>query len=331
MPAWITFAFLWITTCFLGINLWKLTLSGVSWYAKGSTYTHAGNNRQEEADMKKHYEFVTVEGLNDGCTHAEVSAPYAVSEWEIKNQDFAPGKMEECTRCGASRYVKEEDSMSNGHSYKEEVTREHDAFCIAAALQSALENRADNQDFSFTLEEALEESYGYLAEGLSNCRCRFAAMTGEKRVDYLLQFSDSALEAMQAGGYYNDSTGEYMVISWDDFCTVMDARNERHAHWEAETLANELVGNQDSYSAVISSDTVSQPLYSLQVNGETSKHAEAVTRWGIAYGVARELTAHGVDADSNAAQIAAVLKTLNQPSSVILGDLEFSTFFEANN
>lgn len=217
------------------------------------------------------------------------------------------------------------------HSYKEQVTEEHDAFCITAALQSVLENRRDSNNYVFTVEDALEEAYGYIAEGLSFCRCMFAAMSADKRIEYALQFSDGALVAMTNGGYYCDGNGELMTMTWEEYVAVNRARNERNAHWEAEYLANELVGNQDSYSAVIASDTVSQPLYSLSVNGKVSEHAEAVTRWGIAYGVARELTAHGYDADSNSAQISAVLGTLGNNDSVTLGDLEFITEFFANN
>lgn len=213
-------------------------------------------------------------------------------------------------------------------SYKEEVTREHDAFCITAALQSTLENRADAGNYVFSVEDALEEAYGYIAEGLSNCRCMFAGMTGEARISYLLQFSDSALGAMERDGYRNDSTGELMTITWDEFVSVHNERTERNAHWLAETLANEAVGDQNSYAAVVASDTDVLPVYSLLVNGSKSNHGTFVNKWGIAYAATRELLKAGVDADSNSGLIVAVLSTLEDGSSVVVGDLELSTTLE---
>lgn len=222
------------------------------------------------------------------------------------------------------------------HSYKEQVTTEHDAFCIGAAIASALENAADAGDFTVSLDVVLEMAYGYLAEGLSNCRCMFAGMTGAARIDYLLQFSEDALAAMTGSGYWNDSTGERMTITDADYVAVYETRNERDANWLAETLANEAVGDQNSYSAVVASDTDAQPVYSLVVNGEKSEHGTYVNKWGIAYAATRELLKAGIDPDSNSGLIAAVLSTLEDGSSVVvdrpgmIGGLELSTVFETN-
>lgn len=217
------------------------------------------------------------------------------------------------------------------HSYKAQVTAEHDAFCIGAALKSALENRADNGDYSVTIEDALEEAYGYIAEGLSNCRCMFAGLKGEARMDYLLQFSDDSLVSMTNGGYFNDSTGELMTITWDEFVSVSRTREERVNHSYAEMLADEIAGEVDP----VVSDTVSVPLYSLLVAGKKSDHGTFVTRWGIAYAVAREMLTAGIDPEFNTGIISAVLETLENDASVIAGGLEngpeFSTVFEANN
>lgn len=217
-------------------------------------------------------------------------------------------------------------------SYKEEVTSTHDAFCITAALQSVLENRSENGDFTFTLEEALEEAYGYLAEGVSSCRCLFAGLKGEAKVLYLLQFSDSALVAMAQGGYRNDSTGELMKVSLEELQEVENYRKERGENWEAEYLANDLVGDQNSYSAIVASDTVGSPSYSLLVNGKKSTHGTFVNKWGIAYATVRELQAAGIDPELNTGLIGAVLETLHTGDSISAnGTVEFSTVLESDN
>lgn len=219
-----------------------------------------------------------------------------------------------------------------GHSYKDQVTAEHDAFCIGSALTSALENARDAGDFTITLDAALESAYGYLAEDIASCRCMFAAMTGVRRIAYLLQFSDDALLAMSNSGYHNDSTGELMTITWDDYVTVHRTREDRNNDWLATELANEIVGDQDSYSAIIASDTEVQSSYNLLVNGTRSEFGTCVNKWGLAYAVARELLGKGIDPEDNTGAITAVLATLDDSSTVVLGNLEFATnvFSETN-
>jgi hypothetical protein len=142
-------------------------------------------------------------------------------------------------------------------------------------------------------------------------------------------FTDDALEAMASGGYFNDFTGELMTATREEVDAVYAYRTERAANWEAEYLANEIVGDQNSYNAIVASDTEAQASYSLQVNGTKSAHGTYVSKWGIAYAVVRELQAHGIG-DTNTGFIAAVLGTLGSNESVSTSDLEFSTVFESN-
>ena len=219
------------------------------------------------------------------------------------------------------------------HSYREQVTAEHDAFCISHALQSHMENVADNSANTVpaSIDEALEAACTLIAEGLANCYCRLASLVGEARISYLLNFSDDALAAMAQGGYYNDGTGELLTASLEEVAAVYAERKESAENWEAEYLATEVVGDPNSYSAIIASDTVGQPSYSLQVNGKNSEHGQWVTKWGIAYAVVRELQAAGVDADSNTGFIAAVVDSRETGNTVSTAGLEFSVILESDS
>lgn len=217
-----------------------------------------------------------------------------------------------------------------GHSYREQVTAQHDAFCIAHALQSYLENCADNNEAPTSFDVALEHVFDYIAEGVASCYCRLVSLQGEAKFALLNNFSDDAVVAMAQGGYRNDSTGELMTLTWEEYLEFHAYRTERYNHREAEYLANEIAGDPNSWDAVIASDTEPQPSYSLLVDGKKSEHATWVSKWGIAYGVVRELQANGIDPDSNTGIITAVLETLDNETSVVTAGIEFSTTFEGN-
>jgi hypothetical protein len=165
---------------------------------------------------------------------------------------------------------------------------------------------------------------------VSNYSENFAGQGAESRMYVMDMFTDEALEAMARGGYFNEFTGELMTATREEVDAVYAYRTERAANWEAEYLANEIVGDQKSYNSIIASDTEAQASYSLQVNGTKSEHGTYVNKWGIAYAVVRELQAHGIDADSNTGFIAAVLGTLDSSDTVSTSGLEFSTTFESN-
>lgn len=212
-------------------------------------------------------------------------------------------------------------------SYRDQVTEEHDVFCIAHALQSHMENCADSNVIPATIEEALESAYTLIAEGIASCYCRFSTTTGQARIDYLDNFSDSALEAMVQGGYRNEFTGELMSITPDEYAQTFNQRHERNERWLAETIANEVVGDQNSANAIIASDTEPVALYVLQVNGKNSEHGMYTTKWGIAYAVARELQAVDVDPDTNHGIIAAVIASIRDNSMTTSSNLDIPLTF----
>lgn len=218
--------------------------------------------------------------------------------------------------------------MTQGHSYSEQVTAEHDAHCITAALKSVCENTVDAGTFKLSISEALEQAYGYIAEGLSYCKCLFAGMPAERRIDFMAQFSDSALAAMAQGGYFNDATCELLTCSLEELQEVFNRRAERDADWVAKDAADNCVPNQNSWTAIVASDTEPQASYTLLVDGKKSEHGTFVSKWGIAYAVARELLTAGIDVESNLGIILAVLSSLEDYSSTVAGDLEFSVKFE---
>lgn len=207
---------------------------------------------------------------------------------------------------------------------------------LAASAEIARQARADSSGAAGTLEawttaiarhnEATSAIYWTKAV---IAQLEAEAATPEARMDYLVCFSDDALAAMATGGYWNDGNGKLETATLEEVAAVHAYRTERNANWLAETLANEVAGDPNSYSAVVASDTMGDPLYSLQVNGAPSKHGAHVTKWGIAYAVCREMMAAGIDPDSNTGAIGAVLKSRQDGSSVILGDLEFSVTFES--
>lgn len=178
-----------------------------------------------------------------------------------------------------------------------------------------------------------ESALAYLKAVIEQLEAEAAAP--EVRIPYLSQFDDYALEAMVSGGKWNDFTGKLETATRAEVDAVYAYRAEREANWAAEHSANEVVGDQNSDNAIFAADTVSTPVYSLMVNGKKSEHATFVNRWGLAYGVARELLALGIDPEDNTGFIAAVLSTIDDGSSVISGDLEtgseFSIVFEENN
>lgn len=211
-------------------------------------------------------------------------------------------------------------------SYKEQVTAEHDAVCILSAVQSVVENHTDaGTAAALTIDSALEEAYGYLVEGMSNCRCMFANMAADRRLDLMNGFSDTALWSMAQGGYYNDSTGELLTATLEEVQEVHTARAERDAQWLAEQIAEEVSpALSDTYT-----DTFSVGLYTLSVNGKESEFAQFADRHALAYGVARELLKAGIDPENNTGIIAAVLEQADsgQSCSVIAGGLEFGPEF----
>lgn len=174
--------------------------------------------------------------------------------------------------------------------------------------------------------EAVELAYQSLLDG-ETVDIALAYATGS-RVEYLAQFDDYALEAMAAGGKFNDFTGKVETATRAEVDAVYAYRKDSSEKWFANHLANEVVGDPNSYSAIVASDTVGQASYTLFVNGKQSEHAQWVTKWGIAYGVAMELQRAGLDAEDNVGIISAVISSLEDGSITVAGTLEFSTILE---
>jgi len=80
----------------------------------------------------------------------------------------------------------------------------------------------------------------------------------------------------------------------------------------------------------IASDTCSYGVYDLEVNGAPSEHARFVTRYGVAYGVAREMMSRGIDPAANTGLIAAVVAG-DMKDIITTGDLTFSVVFKENS
>jgi len=113
-------------------------------------------------------------------------------------------------------------------------------------------------------------------------------------------------------------------------CAAAADKMAAAAEAEAEAAAEAIAEAVAPAPSAVASDTCSYGVYDLEVNGAPSEHARYVTRYGVAYGVAREMMSRGIDPAANTGLIAAVVAG-DMKDIITTGDLTFSVVFKENS